>query len=156
MGPTPRLAQIFFLLLLLVLAGLSGCVRYVERTTCPSACTGEVSCGIREVDRYSTRWPVVTAIVGAVALGAGGAMLHAGRAEHEELLREIDATVSMQGARPFTWDESREDRSLFLQNAGSGLIGVGVVALVAATVLYLYQKKPLPMVIHRVDPRNEE
>jgi hypothetical protein len=142
--------------LLLVLAGLSGCVRYVERTTCPSACTGEVSCGIREVDRYSTRWPVVTAIVGAVALGAGGAMLHAGRAEHEALERDIEETMMVQGTRPFQWDPEREERSLFLQNAGSGLIGVGVVALVAATVLYLYQKKPLPVVIHRVDPRNEE
>ena len=138
-------------MLLLVFVGFSGCVRYVERTTCPAACTGEVSCGIREVDRYSTRWPVVTAIVGAVALGAGGTMLYVGRAEHEALERDIEETVIAQGARPFLWDTEREERSLFLQNAGSGLIGVGVVALVAATVLYLYQKKPLPVVVRRVD-----
>ncbi len=150
MRATVRTSQAVILFLILV--GASGCVRYVERTVCSTACCKETSCVLREGDRYSMSWPVATAIAGVVALGAGGTMLHAGRAEHEALERELEAIVVMQGDRPFTWDPAREDRALFLQNAGSVLIGAGVVALVAATVLYLYQKKPLPVVIRRVDP----
>jgi uncharacterized membrane protein len=150
MRPTILTSQAITLFLILV--GASGCVRYVERTTCPAACGEVTTCGIREGDRYSMRWPVATAIAGVVALGAGGTMLHAGRAEHEALERELEAIVTMQGDRPFQWDPAREDRALFLQNAGSVLIGAGVVALVAATVLYFHQKKPLPVVIRRVDP----
>jgi len=150
MRPTYQGARAFFLFVILV--GASGCVRYVERTVCGAACCKATSCVLREGDRYSNSWPLVTAIAGMVALGAGGTMLWAGRAEHEELERDLEQTVTTQGTRPFSWDPDREDRAMFLQNAGSGLIGVGVVALAVAAVLYLHQKKPRPVLIRRIDP----
>ena len=141
------------LILLIVLAGSPGCVRYVERTTCPATCSGGNPCGLREVDRYSSRWPIASAVAAAVLLGAGGIIAHEGQAEMDALENDIDQTVSMQGTRPFDWDSSREDKALFLQNVGSALIGAGVITLVTAAVLYFYQKKPIAVSITPVEPR---
>lgn len=137
---------------LLVLGGSFGCVRYVERTSCAANCSGSTRCGLREVERYSMRWPIAGAVAAAVLLGAGGTMVHVGRAEIDDLQNDINNTIITQGTRPFDWDSSREDRALLLQNMGSGLIGAGVITLVTAAVLYFYQKKTIPVSIISVEP----
>jgi len=139
--------------LLLVLVGSLGCGRYVERTTCPAPCSGGNKCGLGEVDRYSTRWPIASAVAGALLLGVGGFMVHTGRSEIEDLQNEFDSNVIMQGTQPFDWDSSREDKPLFMQNMGSGLIGAGVITLVTAAVLYFYQKRTIAVSITPVEPR---
>lgn len=143
---------------LLVLGGSFGCVRTVERTSCPATCNVSSRCGLREVERYSMRWPIAGAVAAAVLLGAGGTMVHVGRAEIDDLQNDINNTIITQGTRPFDWDSSREDRALLLQNMGSGLIGAGVITLVTAAVLYFYQKKTVPVSIISVEtpePRSE-
>ncbi|PKN47715.1 MAG: hypothetical protein CVU59_01830 [Deltaproteobacteria bacterium HGW-Deltaproteobacteria-17] len=137
----------WFPVFLLVLLGCGGCFRSLERTTCPATCGGGGRCGLGEADRYSPRWPVATAVAGALLLGVGGVMVHTGRSQIEELEQDIDANVSQQGTRPFDWDASRDDRPVFLQNVGSGLIGAGVIALVTAAMMYFHQKKPVLVVI---------
>ncbi|PKN24473.1 MAG: hypothetical protein CVU65_11670 [Deltaproteobacteria bacterium HGW-Deltaproteobacteria-22] len=98
------------------------------------------------------RWPIAGAVAAAVLLGAGGTMVHVGRAEIDDLQNDINNTIITQGTRPFDWDSSREDRALLLQNMGSGLIGAGVITLVTAAVLYFYQKKTIPVSIISVEP----
>jgi len=105
--------------------------------------------GIRykTVERYSVKWPIISAVAAAVLMGSGGFMIYSGREQIDELQAEIDQTVSEVGTRPFAFDLSREDKPVMLQNVGSGLISVGVTSLVTAAVLYFYQKKTVPVTI---------
>jgi len=137
---------------LLVLGGSFGCIRYVERTACAANCSGSTRCGLREVERYSMRWPVAGAVAAAVLLGTGGLLVHEGRSEIDDLQNDINSTIITQGTRPFDWDPSREDKALLLQNVGSGLIGAGLITLVTAAVLYFYQKKTVPVSVLPVEP----
>ncbi len=105
--------------------------------------------GIRykTVERYSVKWPIISAVAAAVLMGSGGYMIYSGRSQIDELQSEINDIVALQGTRPFDFDMSREDKPVMLQNIGSGLISVGVTSLVTAAVLYFYQKKTVPVTV---------
>jgi tetratricopeptide (TPR) repeat protein len=102
---------------------------------------------VRRVDRYHWGWPVGVAATALAVAAVGTALLMVGRDDIGELQQQVDTIVRdrQNDSDTVYYDVAREKKSLRLQDSGFALLGLAGAAAVTAVVLWILQKKTVPI-----------